>query len=119
MRLSKNDIDSFPRFCIIPDNYFIVDSLCFFTGKNIKTIVKELNSEFATYYFFNNVATLDNGGFQMRQQYVEEIPLPKIRPHENDIDKAIYCAFGFSDEEILYIQNFNNKRKSEITFNTH
>ena len=114
MRLSKSDVDSFPRFCIASADFFVVDSLCFFTGNDLNTIVNVLNSEFATYYFFNNVTTLDNGGFQMRQQFVEEIPLPKIAHNINVTDSIIYNTFGFTNEEILYIQNFITRKKKEI-----
>ena len=114
MRLSKSDLTGFPRFCYVPEGFCVVDSLCFFTGADIKILLKELNSEFAAYYFFNTVATLDNGGFQMRQQYVEEIPLPKLRDSntEIDIDEAIYKAFDFTPLEIKFIKtSISNKRK--------
>ena len=114
MRLSKSDIDSFPRFCLAPEGFFVVDSLCFFTGDKADLLVKELNSEFATWYFFNNVAVLDNGGFQMRQQYIEEIPLPKIAENGLSIDEQIYKTFDFSKEEIDFIKSAIAKRKSEI-----
>ena len=114
MRLSKSDIDSFPRFCLAPEGFFVVDSLCFFTGDKADLLVKELNSEFATWYFFSNVAVLDNGGFQMRQQYIEEIPLPKIAENGLSIDEQIYKAFDFSKEEIDFIKSAIAKRKSEI-----
>lgn len=67
-----------------------------------------LNSEYAAYYFFNNVATLDNGGFQMRQQYVEEILLPPL--YNGDI----FTSFGFS-EEVKYIRTVIANKKDEIT----
>lgn len=28
MRLSKNDIENFPRFCFTESKFFVVDSLC-------------------------------------------------------------------------------------------
>lgn len=114
MRLTQTDINAFPRFCIVPEDYMVVDSLCFFSGSNINYIVSALNSEFATWYFFNNVATLDNGGFQMRQQYVEEIPLPEISKIETDINELIYNAFGFDNDEISYIKRVIEERKKEI-----
>ena len=116
MRLSKSDLNAFPRFCFIPKDFYVVDSLCFFTGTDIGLLIKELNSEFAAYYFFNSVATLDNGGFQMRQQYVEEIPLPKLSKlnANTDIDKEIYKAFNFTDEEIKFIKTSISNKKKEI-----
>ena len=114
MRLSKSDLDAFPRFCSVPEGFFIVDSLCFFSGSDIDTLAKELNSEFAAYYFFNSVATLDNGGFQMRQQYVEEIPLPKLNTIENSVDEEIYKAFNFTEDEIGFIKTSILNKKKEI-----
>ena len=114
MRLSQSDINAFPRFSVVPSNVLVVDSLCFFTGSNIEQICSELNSEYACWVFFNSVATLDNGGFQMRQQFIENIPLPKINQITKDIDTTIYNAFGFTSEEILFIRTTNDNRKSEI-----
>ena len=114
MRLSKSDLNAFPRFCVVPEGYYIVDSLCFFSGNELDYLIQELNSEFASYYFFNSVATLDNGGFQMRQQYVEEIPLPKIKKIEGSIDEEIYKAFNFTQEEIDYIKASISNKKKEI-----
>ena len=50
----------------------------------------------------------------MRQQFIENIPLPKINQITKDIDTTIYNAFGFTSEEILFIRTTNDNRKSEI-----
>ena len=116
MRLSKNDINNFPRFCFTSGDYFVVDSLCFFSGSNVEVLVNELNSEFAAWYFFNNVAVLDNGGFQMRQQYVENIPLPKLTKGvtKKTVDEKIYEAFGFSSKEIDFIREAIKHKQQEV-----
>lgn len=114
MRLSQSDIDAFPRFCVVPYNFMVVDSLCFFSGLEIELIASALNSEYAAWYFFNNVATLDNGGFQMRQQYIEEIPLPRLEPYNVDIDNSIYRAFGFNSNEVEFIKKVILEKKNEI-----
>ena len=120
MRIAQSDIDAFPRFCYAPGNFFVVDSLCFFSGKNIEQIVLALNSEYAAWYFFNNVATLDNGGFQMRQQYVEEILLPDLsRLTSDNTDKQIFDGFGFNKEEVNYIQRIIKEKKEEILLGGH
>ncbi|MGN0867482.1 MAG: Eco57I restriction-modification methylase domain-containing protein [Oligosphaeraceae bacterium] len=108
MRLAKNDIHSFPRFASVPEGIVTLDSLCFFTGKDIEYLLDTLNSEYASYYFFGSVATLDNGGFQMRQQYVEDILIP---PPGNS---NLYEKFNFTDDEIAFIKNTVLKRKNEI-----
>ena len=112
MRISKSEIDSFTRFSKADAGYFVVDSLCFFTGKDIDKLCTFLNSSLATYYYLKNIAILDNGGMQMRQQYIEEIPCPPIESIEDDI--SIYNLFGFTREEIDFIINFIEIRKNEI-----
>ena len=114
MRIAQSNIDGFPRFCLVPSGFYVVDSLCFFSGKDIEKIVLALNSEYATWYFFNNVATLDNGGFQMRQQYVEEIPLPRLKTIKGSVDEEIYKAFNFTEEEIQFIKISISNKKKEI-----
>ena len=118
-RISKSDFSSFPRFALVDEGYYVLDSLCFFTGDNLQNLIHLLNSEFAAYYFFNSVAILDNGGLQMRQQYVEEIPLPQITKNldglsQHEIDNAIYEAFDFTQDEIKYIKAFLCKKKNLI-----
>ncbi len=118
-RISKSDFSSFPRFALVDEGYYVLDSLCFFTGDNLQNLIHLLNSEFAAYYFFNSVAILDNGGLQMRQQYVEEIPLPHLNKSldglsQQEIDNIIYEAFHFTNEEIKYIKNFLLMKKALI-----
>ena len=115
MRITQSDINAFPRFCYVPKGILVVDSLCFFSGRNIEKILIVLNSEYAMWYFFNNVAILDNGGFQMRQQYVENIPLPDLSGLSNEnVNELVFEKFGFSTEEVSYIRNIIEKRKLEI-----
>ena len=116
MRIAKNAPDSFPRFALVDAEHYVLDSLCFFTGKNIEYLIQVLNSEYAAYYFFKNIAILDNGGMQMRQQYVESIPLPKIVVNKDiyNIDKLIYAAFNFNDEEQVFIKKYVQSRKQYL-----
>lgn len=115
MRISKNEMDSFPRFCAANSGTFVVDSLCFFTGTNIDKLCRILNSNYAAYYFFRNIAILDNGGMQMRQQYIEEIPIPLGLKGEKDIsDNEIFDAFSFTEKERCFILNYINERFNEI-----
>ncbi|WP_281679514.1 hypothetical protein [Synergistes jonesii] len=88
----------------------------FFSGKQIELLLKVLNSEYAAYYFFNTVATLDNGGFQMRQQYVEEIPIPARIQTIND-SSDVFKAFSFTPQEINFIKESIKQRKMEILKN--
>lgn len=115
MRISKNDVDAFPRFAEAATGIFVVDSLCFFTGDCIKQLCTLLNSKFAAYYFYHNIAILDNGGMQMRQQYVEQIPLPlTLKNIDNISDDDIYNAFSFTEDEVTFIDNYLEEKKREI-----
>ncbi len=109
MRIAKGDTTSFPRFASVPEGMFVVDSLCFFVGKQLDEICTVLNSEYATYYYFRNIAILDNGGMQMRQQYIEEIPLPR------NLTNDIYDEFHFSKEEREFIRNYIISRYQDIS----
>lgn len=114
MRITKSDVDSFPRFAELPEGMMTIDSLCFFSGKNLGVICKLLNSEYASYYFLKNIVTLDNGGLQMRQQYIEEIPIPNIKDFS---DHAVFKAFRFTDDEIMTIREYIAERKKTILSN--
>ena len=50
----------------------------------------------------------------MRQQYVEEIPLPKLSKIEDSINAEIYKAFRFTQEEIDFIKTSISNKKKEI-----
>ena len=112
-RISKGDFDDFPRFALIPEGYCVLDSLCFFVGNDLDYLVQVLNSKYAAYYFFCNVAILDNGGMQMRQQYVENIPIPEKFMGEVT-DETINDAFGFTSQEIEFMDAFLRKKQKEI-----
>ena len=130
MRIHKSEKRTFPRFCLVPEDMFVVDSLCFFTGSDLKYIVAFLNSSVAAYYFLKNIAILDDGGMQMRQQFVEDIPVPVIDERckvfediitlydyikqqpdtvdttcvERKIDQLFYDMLGLTKEEISMIE---------------
>ncbi len=113
MRISKNDVDSFPRFAKVEEGVFVVDSLCFFVGYNIEKLCLYLNSSMATYYYFKNIAALDNGGMQMRQQYIENTPCPPSLDNIED-NSTIFNAFGLTSEEVQFIDSYIEERKQEI-----
>jgi hypothetical protein len=89
MRVHKTEELSFPRFSIVGNTNYIVDSLCFITGLNIRYLTAILNSQYACQYFVQNIAILDNGGMQMRQQYVENLPIPPITATNQQVVAAI------------------------------
>ena len=88
-RIHKSEDRSFPRFAIAKKNTFVLDSLCFITGDKSKYILAILNSCYASDYFHKNIAILDNGGMQMRQQYVENLLIPPITTQNQPIVNII------------------------------
>ena len=119
-RISKKESSSFPRFCAVEAGTLIVDSLCFFVGEKLDWLCSVLNSTFAAYYYFRNIAILDNGGMQMRQQYVELTPIPQQLQCSGEFsDEYIYTAFGFTEEERTFIERFVEKKLDEILSGAH
>ena len=116
MRITKVDVNDYPRFCLIKEPIYSNNSIHFFTGNNLDSLVCLLNSEYATWWFFNTVAVLDAGGMQMRKIFVENIPLPKLINNitRKNVEEMIYQAFKFSKSEVTYIQNVIRKKQSEI-----
>lgn len=112
MRMTKSDVDCFPRFTVVDKGIYVINTLYFFTGTSANRVCLVLNSEYAAYYFLSNVAVLDKGGFRMFKQYVENIPIPDIS--KIDCEEDVYIAFGFSDEEITFIKSVVARRKEEI-----
>lgn len=133
-RIHKSEDTSFPRFSMAEKNTFIIDSLCFITGSQIRYLIAILNSSYAAYYFHQNIAILDNGGMQMRQQYIENVPIPQINPVnqplvlkiellatqimadkkkntkadtstlERQVDYLVYKLYGLTEEEIAVVE---------------
>ena len=115
MRISKSEADTFPRFCCASKDTLVADSLCFITGKHLEELCRILNSTYAAYFFLKSVAVLDNGGLQMRQQYVEEIPIPlSLKSSKNIEDSDIYDAFSFTDSERNFIVGYARDNLNEI-----
>ncbi len=125
MRISKKEKDSFPRFSIVPPDIYTLDSLCFIIGNNLDFLISILNSKIASYYFFNNIAILDNGGLQMRQQYIEKFQIPNINKidqlnkfstnhNKENLDELVYDLYELEATEIKYIEQFIERKLSEI-----
>ena len=86
------------------------------------------------YYFFNNIAILDDGGMQMRQQFIELIPIPCIEKTtrqkiidivnnlnnskneelENLLNDIVYKIYEFSSTEIKQIKHYIREKISLI-----
>lgn len=111
-RLHKGD-ENFPRFTYIKDFSFVSDSLVFISGKSIKYLLSVLNSKFGRYVFMKDVPKLDSGGFQMRQQYVEKLPVPQIpteqqKPFETMVDFILFAKERSFNEAEIFEQVVDN-----------
>ena len=127
-RISKYDVVDFPRFSMDEAQFLVQDSLCFLTGSNVNVLLPILNSKLAAFFFFNNVPILDNGGLQMRQQFVETFPIPPLTSgfikklshicHKDTegIDQIVFEEYGLSKDEINYIDLYIAQRLHEIQF---
>jgi hypothetical protein len=126
MRISKDQNENFPRFALIEKDYFVQDSLCFITGDQLDYLCAILNSNLGAFYYFINMAVLDNGGIQMRQHYVELFPIPNLDTamgekfrsllgaqvdlnepsFRSKMDQVVYDLYCFSEEEISHIDQY-------------
>lgn len=134
MRISKTEHLNFPRFALIEENFVVQDSLCFITGKHLPLLCALLNSDMAIYYYFTQIASLDEGGLQMRQQYIEQFPIPDLNneianritellgsplgPNDlavrSQINQLVFELYNLNETEIRYIQSHNRTRFNAI-----
>jgi hypothetical protein len=78
-----------PTFCLAKPNVFVLDSMAFFTGKNLKFIMAVLNSKIIYEYVNMIVHQYGFTGFRLSNQYVEVMPIPSITPSNEPIVKQI------------------------------
>jgi hypothetical protein len=134
MRISKTNNDDFPRFSIVDEMCFVLNSCYLITGERLEFLIAVLNSEMGVFQYFTRIISFDDGGIRMRSQYIEQIPIPRnepdfeaeiVRLYNNSGDKnntafrvalnqAVYRLYGLDDSEMAYIQEFNNSRLESI-----
>ncbi len=82
-----------PTFCLVEPNVFILDSMAFFTGNNLKFIMALLNSKLIYKYVEMIVHQYGFTGFRLSNQYVEIMPIPPItstnQPIVNQIEALV------------------------------
>jgi len=123
-----------PTFCLVKPNVFVLDSMAFFTGNNLKFIMAVLNSKVIYEYVNMIVHQYGFTGFRLSNQYVEIMPIPPItlfnepivkqiealvdkilaakqqNPQtdtsewENEIDKLVYRLYDLTEEEVKIIE---------------
>lgn len=116
MRITKSDVKDYPRFGLVPAGIYSNNSVHFFTGNNLETMVCLMNCEYSTWWFFNTVAVLDAGGMQMRKIFVENLPLPKLdgKVTKDNVNEKVYKAFGFTEVEITFIRQVIKNKQEEV-----
>ena len=69
-----------------------------------------LCSKIGTYYIYKNSDTTGAGDIMLNIQSLIKFPVPCKDFNwkglsEKEIDELIYCTYGFTDEEIVYIES--------------
>ncbi|WP_126993434.1 Eco57I restriction-modification methylase domain-containing protein [Thermosipho globiformans] len=64
-----------PMFCIVPFNFYVLDSMVFFTGNDLNYLTGILNSKLIHFYILKNVHKLGSNGFLLSNQFVEKLPI--------------------------------------------
>ena len=108
---------------------FILDSMAFFTGNSTKFLMAVLNSSLIHYWVKINVHQYGDNGFRLSNQYVEQIPIPRIdekeqgpfiekvdkiielkkagketKDLEEEIDNMVYKLYELNEEEIKIVE---------------
>jgi len=76
-------------FCLAPAGLYILDSMAFLVGENLKYVLGILNSRLIDFYVKTYVHLYGDAGFLLSNQYVERIPLPPITKENQHIAKQI------------------------------
>ncbi len=123
-------ITSKNQFCLSRAETIILDSMAFISnfGDKQNTLLAFLNSQVVYFWIKINVHEYGDSGFRLSNQYVEEIPIPKIQDTskidklldlvirgkekrenttqlEQCIDLLIYDIYGLNAQEVEFIEN--------------
>jgi hypothetical protein len=108
-------VTSKTSFSFISEHLYTLDSMVFFTGKNIKFILSILNSKLITFFIKTYVHKLGKKGFLLSNQYVEKVPIPKIplkeqQPFIKLVDKILSHTkskdYEYTSSKKQAIQNY-------------
>jgi hypothetical protein len=124
-----------PTFCLVKPDVYVLDSMAFFTGNNLKYIMAILNSKLIYNYVEMIVHQYGFTGFRLSNQYVEVMPISPITSSnkpivqqiellvdkilaakkenknadtsewEREIDQLVYKLYDLNEEEIRIIEN--------------
>jgi type I restriction-modification system DNA methylase subunit len=123
-----------PTFCLVKPDVFVLDSMAFFTGNNLKYIMAILNSKLIYKHVEMIVHQYGTTGFRLSNQYVEVMPIPPITSSnepivrqiealvdnilatknqnpqantgslEKQIDELVYKLYGLTEEEVRIVE---------------
>ena len=126
-------------FCLVPADFYILDSMAFLVGENLKYVLGILNSKLIDFYVKTYVHLYSDTGFLLSNQYVERITIPPLTPQnqpianqiialvdqilsikqqnpdsdtsqlEQEIDKLVYKLYDLTEEEIKIIEGGYNE----------
>ena len=119
------------KFSFSSDGIFLLNTVFFMVGDNIKYLLAILNSKLIHWYFLTCTGTTSGVGTNRWLKYtVETIPVPRISSQEeaafisavdtlllykkekkdtstteNEIDKLVFQVYGLDDKEIEFIMD--------------
>lgn len=97
-------------FALVEAGIFLTAPASFImAGKYNETILAFLCSSVGTYFIYKNSDTTGAGDIMLNIQSLIKFPIPKINAEldnlsEIEINKYIYNVYGFTKDEILYIE---------------
>ena len=108
-----------PRFYLDNEGYFFPEATTFIlTGEHLKYLYNLFNSSVISYLFktFYAGGGLGENGYRYKKAFFENLPIPKYKDTKlqkqivladecADIAKNVFELFGFSNDEISYIEN--------------
>ena len=111
-KLLYSEIVREPQFFFDKNGQFLAEATTFImTGENLEYLYHLLHSKTITYFFktFYAGGGLGGDGYRYKKVFLEKLPIPKpilpISLEENTIENSIYKLYGFSEEEIKFIEN--------------
>jgi hypothetical protein len=105
-------------FCLVPAGLYILDSMAFLVGENLKYVLGILNSRLIDFYVKTYVHLYGDTGFLLSNQYVERIPIPPItketQPIANQIIQKVDEILSLTQSEDYEISPEKQQRVKEL-----
>ena len=98
-------------FSTVESGIFLTAPASFISGgKYNETILHYLCSSVGTYFIYKNSDTTGAGDIMLNIQSLIKFPVPIVCLQtnglsENEINHIVYNSYGFTDEEIFYIES--------------